>query len=72
MEIMSDYDPDRHPIVGPLLAGGPAELVAGVLWLGQQGAGGQGWIRTTDTGISAACIAPYDHTFQSLSGASVA
>ncbi len=27
VEIMSDYDPDRHPIVGPLLAGGPAELV---------------------------------------------
>ena len=26
-EIMSDYDPDSHPIVGPLLAGGPAEIV---------------------------------------------
>jgi len=26
-EIMADYDPDEHPIVGPLLAGGPAELV---------------------------------------------
>jgi len=26
-EIMRDYDPDTHPIVGPLLAGGPAELV---------------------------------------------
>ena len=25
--IMADYDPDEHPIVGPLLAGGPAELV---------------------------------------------
>ena len=26
-EIMGDYDPDSHPIVGPLLAGGPAEIV---------------------------------------------
>ncbi len=26
-EIMDRYDPDAHPIVGPLLAGGPAELV---------------------------------------------
>lgn len=26
-EIMSEYDPDSHPIVGPLLAGGPAEIV---------------------------------------------
>jgi hypothetical protein len=26
-EIMGDYDPDNHPIVGPLLAGGPAEIV---------------------------------------------
>ena len=26
-EIMASYDPDAHPIVGPLLAGGPAELV---------------------------------------------
>ena len=26
-EIMSDYDPESHPIVGPLLAGGPAEIV---------------------------------------------
>ncbi len=26
-EIMRDYDPDDHPIVGPLLAGGPAEIV---------------------------------------------
>jgi len=26
-EIMSDYDADNHPIVGPLLAGGPAEIV---------------------------------------------
>jgi len=26
-EIMRDYDPDNHPIVGPLLAGGPAEIV---------------------------------------------
>lgn len=25
-EILINYDPDRHPIVGPLLAGGPAEL----------------------------------------------
>lgn len=25
--IMADYDPERHPIVGPLLAGGPADLV---------------------------------------------
>jgi hypothetical protein len=25
--IMDAYDPDDHPIVGPLLAGGPAELV---------------------------------------------
>jgi hypothetical protein len=27
-EIMRDYDPDTHPIVGPLLDGGPAELVS--------------------------------------------
>ena len=26
-EIMAAYDPDAHPIVGPLLAGGPAEIV---------------------------------------------
>lgn len=26
-DIMSGYDPDEHPIVGPLLAGGPAELI---------------------------------------------
>ncbi len=26
-EIAADYDPDRHPIVGPLLRGGPSELV---------------------------------------------
>jgi hypothetical protein len=26
-EIMAGYDPDAHPIVGPLLAGGPAEIV---------------------------------------------
>ncbi|NIV18366.1 MAG: hypothetical protein GWN47_08105 [Woeseiaceae bacterium] len=26
-EIMAGYDPDEHPIVGPLLAGGPAEIV---------------------------------------------
>jgi len=26
-QIMREYDPDRHPIVGPLLRGGPAELV---------------------------------------------
>ena len=26
-EIMHEFDPDAHPIVGPLLAGGPAELV---------------------------------------------
>ena len=26
-EIMRDYDADNHPIVGPLLAGGPAEIV---------------------------------------------
>ena len=26
-EIMAGYDPDSHPIFGPLLAGGPAELV---------------------------------------------
>jgi hypothetical protein len=26
-EIMDDYDADEHPIVGPLLAGGPAEIV---------------------------------------------
>lgn len=26
-EICADYAPDAHPIVGPLLAGGPAELV---------------------------------------------
>ena len=27
VEIMAGYDPDSHPIVGPLLAGGPAEIV---------------------------------------------
>jgi hypothetical protein len=27
IDIMSDYDADAHPIVGPLLAGGPAEIV---------------------------------------------
>lgn len=26
-EIVREYDPDHHPVVGPLLAGGPAELV---------------------------------------------
>jgi len=26
-EIMADYDADAHPITGPLLAGGPAEIV---------------------------------------------
>ena len=26
-EIIRDYDPDTHPITGPLLAGGPVELV---------------------------------------------
>ena len=26
-EICASYDPDRHPITGPLLEGGPAELV---------------------------------------------
>ncbi len=26
-EIMCDYDADEHPIVGPLIAGGPAEIV---------------------------------------------
>ena len=26
-EIMHDYDPDTHPVTGPLLAGGPAELL---------------------------------------------
>ena len=26
-EIVEIYDPDAHPIIGPLLAGGPAELV---------------------------------------------
>lgn len=26
-EIARDYEPDSHPIAGPLLAGGPAELV---------------------------------------------
>jgi len=26
-DIMRDYDPDNHPVVGPLLAGGPAQLV---------------------------------------------
>jgi hypothetical protein len=26
-EICATYDPDRHPITGPLLSGGPAELV---------------------------------------------
>jgi hypothetical protein len=25
--ICSRYDPDQHPVIGPLLAGGPAELV---------------------------------------------
>jgi hypothetical protein len=27
VEICADYDPDSHPITGPLLQGGPAELV---------------------------------------------
>jgi len=27
VEIMAGYDPDAHPIVGPLLAGGPAEII---------------------------------------------
>ena len=27
VEIMRDYDPDNHPIVGPLLTGGPVEMV---------------------------------------------
>lgn len=27
VDIMRDYDPDKHPIIGPLLSGGPAELV---------------------------------------------
>ena len=26
IDIMHDYDPDSHPVVGPLLAGGPVEL----------------------------------------------
>ena len=26
-EIMGDYDPDSHPIIGPLIAGGPAQIV---------------------------------------------
>jgi len=26
-EIMQDYDPDTHPVIGPLLSGGPVELV---------------------------------------------
>ena len=26
-DIVADYSPDEHPIVGPLLAGGPAEIV---------------------------------------------
>ena len=25
-QIMADYEPDKHPIIGPLLKGGPAEL----------------------------------------------
>jgi len=27
VEVMRDYDPDSHPVIGALLAGGPAELV---------------------------------------------
>lgn len=27
VDIMRDYDPDQHPVVGPLLAGGPAALI---------------------------------------------
>jgi MoaA/NifB/PqqE/SkfB family radical SAM enzyme len=27
VEIMSEYDPDSHPIVGPLLVGGPAGII---------------------------------------------
>ena len=27
VEVMGEYDPDGHPIVGPLLCGGPAEIV---------------------------------------------
>jgi hypothetical protein len=26
-EILRDFDPESHPIIGPLLAGGPAEIV---------------------------------------------
>ena len=26
-DIMRDYNPDAHPIIGPLLEGGPAEIV---------------------------------------------
>jgi len=26
-EIMRDYDPDTHPVIGPLLAGGPVDIV---------------------------------------------
>ena len=27
-EIMAEYDPESHPIIGPLITGGPAELVS--------------------------------------------
>ena len=27
VDIMADYQPEQHPIVGPLVRGGPAELV---------------------------------------------
>jgi hypothetical protein len=27
VEIVQDYDPAAHPIIGPILRGGPAELV---------------------------------------------
>jgi hypothetical protein len=26
-ELCADYDPEAHPIAGPLVAGGPAELI---------------------------------------------
>ncbi|MGD2069053.1 MAG: radical SAM protein [Gemmatimonadota bacterium] len=36
-EICARYDPDAHPVVGPLLAGGPAELARGLGFAPQQG-----------------------------------
>lgn len=37
LDIMQNYDPDNHPVIGPLLQGGPAELVRGYALGHEQG-----------------------------------